>query len=1046
MNRRRVPKTITQGGALLIVSAFLCSMLFLFPLQNLPVSYAQTSPALGFVGNMLPAGGTIFEVDSFSINIEAYKAGVTDQIGQGNDIRCNVYWSPVTSFGSDWLNPVTTPMNYAGDVANNDEYGATLFPGIGTYEYTTNCEDLTTDTVVWQQDGNGQLTVNNDRNALWVDQTTIAWNSFGYATYELHGSRDGQLNIPMQVGAGIPLNFSRKLQLGDYPKTPNLSNYDAWTIPAEFIGQIPDLLKGEVAIAAYDRSGFLRDASRLQLQGVLDDMYTYTGELGVVYAENQPSLHLWAPTAQSVVLQRFTSPDPTATPITNPMTLDSTTGVWSITGDPDWDKQYYRYDIQVFVPDARQIERNLVTDPYSLNLSQNSQLSQILDIYNDPTLKPAGWDSLPKPSLEAPEDIAVYEVHVRDFSANDTKVAAQEQGKFKAFTYDGTGDRPLSDGMKHLLNLANAGLTHVHLLPAFDIASVNEDPTQQQSPDPAVLATFAPDSPKQQEAVTATRGLDAFNWGYDPFHYGAAEGSYATNANDTSRVLEFREMVQALNRHNLGVVMDVVYNHTAASGQFSDSVLDRVVPGYYYRYDNNGFLQTSSCCSDTATEFNMMEKLMVDTVLIWAKAYKVDGFRFDLMNLHTVKNMQVLRDAVQSLTLENDGVDGQRIYLYGEGWDFGSAQGKFASVQSQLPRNPNFLHANQFNVGGTGIGTFNDKIRDAVHGGFGDKTRQGFSNGQAYDWNGYRYSNRGRGDLRFSMDRVRVGLAGNLRNYRFTDQAGRSITGEQLAFTGYALDPEEVVNYATKHDNETLYDLNVFKLPLGQGGTPITPMADRVRVQNMNLSVIGLSQGIPFFHMGSDMLRSKSLDRNSYDSGDWFNRVDFTYNTNHFGSGLPPSFENARLWGFMGPFLRNQSLVPTSTNIDNSVNHLQEILAIRKSSKLFRLETADAIQDRVKFLNTGPGQQDALIVMSLQDGDGEEDLDPTYDQVVVLFNANKFGQTFTVPSLAGAMLELHPVQVRSQDPIVQTANFDSTTGTFSIPARTTAVFVLPQTP
>lgn len=1043
MNRKRVQKTMIQG-ALIIGSVFLCFILVLLPLNPLPVSYAQATPALEFVGNLLPTSGTIFEVDSFSINIEVYKAGVTDPIGQGSDLGCNVYWSPVSSFGSDWGNPTITPMAYIGDVSDNDEYGVTLFPGLGTYEYTVGCEDSATNTTIWQHSGNGQLTVSNDRNALWVDETTIAWNSFGYATYELHVSEQGQLDVPSQSGMGIPLDFDRKLTLGEYPKTPNLVNYDAWKIPTNWQDEIPNLLKNEVVIAGYDRSGFLRDASRLQLQGVLDDMYTYTGDLGVIYSGEQPTFKLWAPTAQSVSLQRFDIPDPTVIPVADPMTLDATTGVWSITGDPSWDKQYYRYDVQVFVPDTRKIEHNLVTDPYSVNLSQNSRLSQVLDIYNDPDLKPVGWDTLKKQSLNVPEDISIYEVHVRDFSVDDTTVAIPDRGNFKAFTYDGAGENPLSDGMNHLINLANAGLTHVHLLPAFDIASINEDAMQQQSPDPAILANFSPDSGKQQESVGITRGLDEFNWGYDPYHYATPEGSYATTPNDVSRVIEFREMVQALNRNHLRVVMDMVYNHTAASGQFNDSVLDRIVPGYYFRYDNNGFLQTSSCCSDTGTEFSMMEKLMIDTVVLWAKAYKVDGFRFDLMNLHTVNNMQRLKSALQALTIEQDGVDGQDIYLYGEGWDFGSAQSKFAAVQSQLPRDASFLHANQYNLGGTGIGTFNDKIRDAIHGGFGDKTQQGFINGQAYDWNGYEYSKRNLGDLRFSMDRVRVGLAGNLRNYSFIDQAGNSVTGEQLTFTGYALDPQEVVNYASKHDNETLYDLNVFKLPLGQRGTPLTSMADRVRVQNMALSVVGLSQGIPFFQMGSDMLRSKSLDRNSYDSGDWFNRVDFTYETNHFGSGLPPSWDNAPLWGFMTPFLRNQGLIPTSTDIEFSVNHLQEILKIRQSSKLFRLETAQAIQERVQFLNTGLTQQSALIVMSLRDGIEDGDLDPNYDRVVVLFNAGKFGKTFTDPSLVDMDLELHPVQMMSQDSIVQTSNFSPDTGTFSIPARTTAVFVLPQ--
>ncbi len=867
-------------------------------------------------------------------------------------------------------------------------------------------------------------TTPKERRAFWVEKDIIAWNHKDAVNYELHYEVNGNLAVPLKKGSGIPLIKDAKSPVSD--KFPNIKEYNTWQIPANFLSLISEILKSEIAIAAYDKNGNLIDSTGIQNQGVLDDIYTYQGELGVIYSNDIPALKLWAPTAKSVTLHRFVDATTKTVAAKNPMKFDPKTGVWSITGDASWNQQYYLYEVKVFTPFTGKVETNFVTDPYSVNLSQNSQRSQILDLENDPNLKPKGWDNLVKPLYNAPEDISIYEVHVRDFSRDDETVAENHRGTFKAFAYDGKNGNKLSNGMKHLLNLSQAGLTHIHLLPVFDIATVNEDPKKLSIPDYKTLANFPPNSPKQQEIIAATRKKDAFNWGYDPYHYGVPEGSYATSQNDISRIKEFREMVKTLNENGLRVIMDVVYNHTFASGQDSQSVLDKIVPGYYYRYNQKGEQQNTSCCPDTASEFNMMQKLMVDTVIRWAKAYKIDGFRFDLMNLHTVENMVSLRDTVQALNIKNDGIDGRQIYIYGEGWDFGSAKEK------------GLKHGDQFNMAGTGIGTFNDRIRDAAHGGYSQDIigirRQGFINGLSYDWNGYFYDQRYRGDLLYAMDRIRVSLAGNLRDFQFIDRNGKNIKGGDLDNTGYNLDPQEAIHYISKHDNETLYDLNVFKMPLQES------MNARVRSQNLGLSIIGLSQGIPFFHMGSDMLRSKSLDRNSYDSGDWFNRVDFTYNSNNFGVGLPPAWDNQKRWNIMSNLLTNKKLFPSQSDIIKNVNHFQEILKIRQNSKLFRLETASDIQKRLQFYNTGANQKDALIVMSLSDKI-EPDLDPKHEQIIVFFNAHKISQNFTIPELKGIPMELHPIQVNSADEIVKKSSFNQENGEFIIPARTTAVFV-----
>ena len=553
-------------------------------------------------------------------------------------------------------------------------------------------------------------------------------------------------------------------------------------------------------------------------------------------------------------------------------------------------------------------------------------------------LTPAGWASLTKPVLAAPEDIVIYETHIRDFSIHDGTVAAADRGTYKSFTYDGTGphsNTTLSNGMSHLQQLQQAGLTHIHLLPTFDIASVIEPTGQRTEP---IVPAAARNSQDQQAAVGAARATDGFNWGYDPFHYGAPEGSYATNPDGVTRIFEFRDMVSALNRNGLRVVMDVVYNHTAASGQGDKSVLDKVVPGYYYRYTTDGALYTTSCCDDTATEYDMMEKLMIDTVVRFATAYKVDGFRFDLMNFHTRQNMVNLKNTVQGLTVGVNGVDGSKIYLYGEGWDFGSAKEKGLTACPDC-------YAQKYNMTGSGIGAFNDIIRDAAHGGYSEDSlqirKQGFINGLSYDWNGYEYANRYQSDLWAATDKLRSALRGS----------GTDWNGQGAPFTD---DPQEAVNYVEKHDNETLFDQNVFKLPTG------VSMADRVRSQNMGLSIIGLAQGIPFIQMGSDILRSKSLDRNTYDSGDWFNKVYWDKSSNNFGVGLPPTWDNNSRWGIMSPLLANTALDPATADMNFAAAICARCCASARAAALPLDHARPRSTARISHYNSGntPGRAD----------------------------------------------------------------------------------------
>ena len=808
-------------------------------------------------------------------------------------------------------------------------------------------------------------------------------------------------------------------------KFPHLSNYSAFTIADEHLASIPDILRGQLVISAQDSDDTLLDATGLQIPGVLDDLYTYDGDLGVTFdADGIPTIRVWAPTAQNVSLMLFADSASDTEGETMGMTLNADTGVWSITGDSAWYGQYYLYDVQVYVHATGNIEHNLVTDPYSFSLSMNSQRSQIIDL-TDPDYMPEGWAESVAPEVSAFEDIVLYELHLRDFSVRDMTVRPEYRGTFMAFTETD------SNGMTHLTNLTNAGLTHLHLLPVFDIATINENPEERTQTDFAELGTFASDSTEQQAIVDSARDADGFNWGYDPYHYTVPEGSYATNPDGAGRIIEFRSMVQSLNAVGLNVVMDVVYNHTNSAGQGERSVLDRVVPGYYHRLNARGGVETSTCCQNTATEHNMMRRLMVDSVVTWARDYHVTGFRFDLMGHHMLDDMIAVREALDELTLEADGVDGSSIYVYGEGWDFG-----------EVANNQRGTNATQLNIGGTGIGAFNDRLRDAARGGspFGGYQEQGFITGLFVDPNA---TDQGTPEdqlasLLHMQDQIRVGLAGNLRDYSFVDSTGVTVTGADVDYNGspagYTLDPQENIVYISAHDNETFFDAIQYKLR--EDATP----EDRVRVQNLGMSLTMYSQGIPFFHAGIDMLRSKSLDRNSYNSSDWFNALDFTYETNNWGLGLPPQADNGDNWDIMQPLLANPDLQVSQEDILASVTHFQESLQIRQSTPLLRLQTAEQIMEMLAFHNTGADQTAGLIVMSITDT--PQDIDENYGMVVVIFNTNPETMTFTEVDLVGMGLELHPMLANSADVIVQDSVFDADSGTFTVPARTTAVFVL----
>ena len=299
------------------------------------------------------------------------------------------------------------------------------------------------------------------------------------------------------------------------------------------------------------------------------------------------------------------------------------------------------------------------------------------------------------------------------------------------------------------------------------------------------------------------------------------------------------------------------------------------------------------------------------------------------------------------------------------------------------------------------------------------------------------------GALARDTDLVQLGLAGNLRRVSFTSQAtGRSVTGAEIDYNGapagYADEPEEVVNYVDAHDNETLFDALTYKLPLG------TPMADRVRMNTVALAIATLAQGISFWHAGTDLLRSKSLDRNSYDSGDWFNPLDFTGQDNGFGRGLPPAADNEATWAYARPLLADPALKPGPADIAAASAQARDLLRLRASTPLFRLGSAEAVRAKLTFPASGtwaaiPG----VIALRIDDGAGAP-VDDAVRQVLVVFNAGPHTVRQVVPGLAGAHLVLAPVQASGADEVVKTATWSAVDGVAAVPARTVAVFLEPR--
>ena len=841
-------------------------------------------------------------------------------------------------------------------------------------------------------------------SALWQNKQDIllpAGAVSGSHAWRLLSAAQGTLKIEMgQVASG----YEQALVLKDVSS-------QTVALPSISDERLRKLHATQLVLVQEDAQGRVLLATGIQSAKALDDLFApaaFTQTLGAQLIAGQragskktnapknqnknsaqsTALSLWAPTARAVSVCVYPDAQSAAIEHTS-LKQDDVSGIWrthSVLAKPG---TYYRYAVEVFVPGMGWV-LNHVNDPYAVSLSANSLRSYVADL-DSAQLKPAGWDQHRAPqTVKHAVEMNIYELHVRDFSIHDTSVPAHLRGKYGAFT------QSQSKGMRHLKALAKAGMTDLHLLPVFDLATVPEKNCQSDA-----------------RSDKTTRANDCFNWGYDPLHFNAPEGSYATDADDgAKRILEFRSMVKSLHEAGWRVGMDMVYNHTSASGQHVHSVLDRVVPGYYQRLNAQGEVERSTCCDNTATENLMMAKLMSDSMLLWTQHYKLDSFRFDLMGHQPRQVMVDIQNRLQK-TLR------KRIDFVGEGWNFG-----------EVANGARFVQASQLSLNGTGIGTFNDRLRDAIRGGSAGDTVENLMKVPGFV--------SGRETSARVADQIRAGLAGSLRNYRMATADGTVQALQNIPYgdqpTGYVSQPSEVVNYAENHDNLTLFDSLVYKLPRD------TPSAERARVQMLAGALVAFSQGVAYFHAGQEILRSKSLDGNSYDSGDLFNVLDWSYQSNSFGNDVPDLQGSPEANAISRALLKDAKLKPSPADIVWTRNAYLDLLKIRSSSKLFRLETAQDVNVRLSFFNTDKQADARLIAGHLQGHDLND-----FAELVYFVNASEQGQSLEIPQLAQKAFELHPVQASAQAADArprESAKYQKTKGVFDIPARSAVVFVV----
>lgn len=523
------------------------------------------------------------------------------------------------------------------------------------------------------------------------------------------------------------------------------------------------------------------------------DKSAYSGnDLGASYSKKATTFKVWSPNAASVRVNIFEhgsdNEGDAGSIMSRAMSLDKTTGVWSVTINGDLLNKYYTYSV------THGKTTKETADVYAKACGVNGQRSMVVDLS---TTNPDGWENDKHVLVQNQTDASIWEISVADFSSSESSgVSEANRGKYLAFTEEGTTVNGVQGASSTCVDyLKKLGVKYVQIMPFYDFGSVDE----------------------------SKNIMDQYNWGYDPVNYNCPEGSYSTNPKKGEvRIKECKQMIQALHNAGIGVIMDVVYNHTYTS----DSWLQRTVPNYYYRMNNDGtFSNGSGCSNDTASEHLMFRKYMIDSVTYWASEYHIDGFRFDLMGLHDVTTMNSIRTALDNLYADGSG---SQILMYGEAWDMATNCDEGTVLASQ--KNLKQLSDR--------IGAFDDTIRDAIKGSTGGTDG-------AFVQEGSRRAN------------LKTGIA-----------------GQSDTTTGWANVPSQCVTYASCHDNLCLYDKLVGSV-YGADGKYRKRYEDLVAMNKLSAAIVITSQGIPFSLGGEEFCRSKDGDENSYASSRKENMLDW---------------------------------------------------------------------------------------------------------------------------------------------------------------------------
>ncbi len=523
-----------------------------------------------------------------------------------------------------------------------------------------------------------------------------------------------------------------------------------------------------------------------------DEYPVYNGnDLELTYSPQSSKFRVWSPAADEVKLLLFDSGSEGSAYEMKDMKR-SKNGTWITKVDGDLKGKFYTFQVKVG-------EQWLDETPgmWVKAVGINGKRAAVVDMKET---SPEGWENDKHVLPENVTDAVIYEVHMRDFSISPTS-GIQNKGKFLAFTEKGTKNAAgQATGIDHLKEL---GITHVHLLPAYDYASIDETKLNENK----------------------------YNWGYDPQNYNVPEGSYSTDpANPVTRIKEFKQMVQSLHSEGIGVIMDVVYNHTYVG---EDSHLNLLVPGYFYRFNEDGtWSNASGCGNETASDRAMMRKFIVESVVYWATEYHVDGFRFDLMGIHDIETMNAIRAALDKVN--------PKIIIYGEGWT--AAASPLGEEKRAVKKNVSQLN---------GIAVFSDDIRDALKGNWTNEF-PGFVAG------------------RDSLENaIKFAVAAS------TDFPG--VTNKKLVHTDkpYATSPTQIINYASCHDDMCLVDKLRSRKPAGATDAEIQ------KFNKLAQTVVFTAQGIPFIFAGEEVYRDKKGVNNTYESPDSINQIDWNNKTTY---------------------------------------------------------------------------------------------------------------------------------------------------------------------